>query len=311
MKKHSYKYKDRQVVQELESLYKKYYNGQLTHLKFSPFYNKDRVKYPYTVYWDGTDRKDTWDQYSTTGKVPGYVIKSLNINGVKNEINLQPIIKKYTDRPIEYIHNSYSFRDQEFPTDESINGAFGCSFTFGTGLHQEETWPSILSDRLGKKVWNFGLGGSGILTQLRIFLYFVEKLDFDNIFLYSPSNQVRWEWQSWDYKHDTEFYELWTPHRTNCSEELSIALGNPSNYTFMSFMAMMTFAKVCKDRNINFYVISAEDPVVSTDFRTDFSFFPDEEVPILFARDLQHYGTFFHESITEIFLKKIRNKLVF
>lgn len=311
MKKHSYKYKDRQVVQELESLYKKYYNGQLTHLKFSPFYNKDRVKYPYTVYWEGTDRKDTWDQYSTTGKVPGYVIKSLNIHGLKNEINLQPIIKKYTDRPIEYILNSYSFRDQEFPTDESINGAFGCSFTFGTGLHQEETWPSILSDRLGKKVWNFGLGGSGILTQLRIFLYFVEKLDFDNIFLYSPSNQVRWEWQSWDYKHDTEFYELWTPHRTNCSEELSIAFGNPSNYTFMSFMAMMTFAKVCKDHNINFYVISAEDPVQSTDFRTDFSFFPDEEVPILFARDLQHYGTFFHESITEIFLKKIRNKLVF
>lgn len=295
----------------MESVYKKYYNAQLTDLKFSPFYNKDREIYPYTLYWDGTDRQDTWEEISTSGKVPGYIKKKLAVRGINSKINLQPIIKKYTDRPIEYIHNSHSFRDQEFPTDESINGAFGCSFTFGTGLHQEETWPSILSDKLGKKVWNFGLGGSGILTQLRIFLYFVDKLDFDNIFLYSPSNQVRWEWQGWDYKHDTEFYELWTPYDTNNPEVLSIALGNPSNYTFMSFMAMMTFAKVCKDHNINFYVISAEDPVVSTDYRTDFSFLPDEEVPILFARDFQHYGTFFHESITEIFLKKIRNKLVF
>jgi len=295
----------------LDSVYNKYYNAELTDLKFSPFHNKRREPYPYTTYWDGTDRKDTWEVYSTTGKVPGYIKEDLNLRGIKNEINLQPIIKKYTDRPIEYILNSHSFRDQEFPTDQSINGAFGCSFTFGTGLHQEETWPSILSDRLGKKVWNFGLGGAGILTQLRIFLYFVKKLDFDNIFWYTPSNQVRWEWQAWDYEHDTEFYQLWSPHDTIQPAELSIALGNPSNYSFMYFMAMMTFEKVCKDHNINFYVISTQDPLVSTDYRTDFSFFPDDEVPILFARDLAHYGTFFHEAITEIFLNKVKNKLVF
>lgn len=79
----------------------------------------------------------------------------------------------------------------------------------------------------------------------------------------------------------------------------------------MYFMAMMTFEKVCIDHNINFYVISAQDPLMSTDCRTDFSFFPDDEVPILFSRDLQHYGTFFHEAITEIFLNKVKNKLVF
>ena len=79
----------------------------------------------------------------------------------------------------------------------------------------------------------------------------------------------------------------------------------------MYFMAMMTFEKVCRDHNINFYVISAEDPLMSTDYRTDYSFFPDDEVPILFARDIQHLGTFFHEAIAEIFFKKVKGKLVF
>ena len=311
MKKYSYKYYDRHVTQELDGVYKKYYNAELTDLKFSPFHNIDREPYPYTRYWDGTDREALWKDYSSTGKAPVFIKKILRARGLKKEINLQSLIKKYTDRPIEYHLNSNSLRDQEFPTEESINGAFGCSFTFGTGLHQEETWPSILSDKLGKKVWNFGLGGSGVLTQLRMFLYFVKKLDFDNIFWYTPANQVRWEWQAWDYEHDTEFYRSWTPHDTIQPKELSIALGNPSNHSFMYFMVMMTFEKVCRDHNIDLYVISKQDPLVSTYYRTDLTHLPDDEVPILFARDIQHYGTFYHEAIAEIFLKKVKGKLVF
>jgi hypothetical protein len=65
---------------------------------------------------------------------------------------------------IEYHANSWGFRSSvEFDhVPEPCIVALGCSFTFGVGLHEHQTWPSVLGERLGVRVVNLGMPGHSI-----------------------------------------------------------------------------------------------------------------------------------------------------
>ena len=41
-------------------------------------------------------------------------------------------------------------------------GCFGCSFTYGSHLKYEDTWPALLQKTLGMKTANFGVPGGGV-----------------------------------------------------------------------------------------------------------------------------------------------------
>ena len=60
--------------------------------------------------------------------------------------------------PIEYKTNKNGFRDVHFSNEPGV-ACFGCSNTFGTGLHSDQTWPSRLQKKLGQKTWNLGTPG--------------------------------------------------------------------------------------------------------------------------------------------------------
>jgi|TARA_B100001094_G_C18163198_1_gene790542 hypothetical protein len=49
------------------------------------------------------------------------------------------------------------FRD---PISDSETACFGCSFTSGTAIEKDQTWPSILASLTGDDVKNYGIGGS-------------------------------------------------------------------------------------------------------------------------------------------------------
>ena len=49
-----------------------------------------------------------------------------------------------------------------FKNNKNCIGAFGCSFTFGDGLKEEETWPYLLEKEKKIKILNFGTSGSGM-----------------------------------------------------------------------------------------------------------------------------------------------------
>ncbi len=76
---------------------------------------------------------------------------------------------------IEYRYNSQGFRDEEF-RDTECGIALGCSFTEGVGVAADQTWPSRLQSILGVKIWNLGIGGTGIATCYRAMDHFITRL---------------------------------------------------------------------------------------------------------------------------------------
>lgn len=71
--------------------------------------------------------------------------------------------------PFNYAINANGYRGAEFPNETDI-AAFGCSFTFGSGLPEHMLWNKVLSDELGKTSVNFGVPSASIETITDIFL---------------------------------------------------------------------------------------------------------------------------------------------
>ncbi|MED5420265.1 MAG: GDSL-type esterase/lipase family protein, partial [Pseudomonadota bacterium] len=53
--------------------------------------------------------------------------------------------------------------------------AIGDSFTYGYGVSSEESWPAQLADRLNRTVYNYGVGGYGIVHYRWLFDLALEK----------------------------------------------------------------------------------------------------------------------------------------
>jgi hypothetical protein len=77
--------------------------------------------------------------------------------------------------PITYSYNSHGFRDEELD-DRPCGMALGCSFTEGIGVRQEHTWPWVLGETVDHKVWNLGIGGTGIDTCYRVMEFWIPLL---------------------------------------------------------------------------------------------------------------------------------------
>lgn len=74
----------------------------------------------------------------------------------------------YIDSDIEYCLNSEGLRSEEFQSEPSII-FLGCSFTFGLGLRQSDTWPWIVSEAMGLRMNNLAVCGGSNDTAFRMF----------------------------------------------------------------------------------------------------------------------------------------------
>lgn len=70
----------------------------------------------------------------------------------------------WLDQTINYTVNSWGFRsDREYDAvQEPCIVTLGCSFTYGTGLHEHQTWPRLLASRMGVGLVNLAVPGHGL-----------------------------------------------------------------------------------------------------------------------------------------------------
>lgn len=88
--------------------------------------------------------------------------------------------------PFNYFLNDYGFREDSFPTNTSL-AAFGCSFTFGTGLPKNRLWHQLLADKQNVRCLNFGLPGRSIASIVDMFLIASKHINIDTAVFLLPS----------------------------------------------------------------------------------------------------------------------------
>jgi hypothetical protein len=81
----------------------------------------------------------------------------------KNLITM-PADWPYRTKEIRYDVNSLGYRTKEFDDINQNNFfiAYGCSFTYGVGLAEDEIWTSTVANELGIECLNLGMGACGM-----------------------------------------------------------------------------------------------------------------------------------------------------
>ena len=291
---------------EFDETLRKYYSSQLSQLKVTPSYNPSKVKYPFTLWFESTDTYENW-QSTLNGVVSESTLEVWKHRKYDLNMKVDRLVDFYTKNKISYKLNSDGFRYKEFDQfNGEVNLALGCSFTFGTGLINEHTWPFLLEQELNEPIFNLGLPGVGIMFQVRIFLHYLRKHKIKKVFLYSPHEQVRYEWVDYDHHNDTEMYRVWYPGSSDKTDEsLNYVLSNEANSSYMRLMCLSTIEKVCKIKGIKLYTISNYDPYSFKPLKVN-----TENIHTALARDLKHLGVDFHNNITGRFIELMNTKYI-
>jgi hypothetical protein len=133
------------------------------------------------------------------------------------------IITKYdsdNSLSVQYNFNDYGYRasfDYESILDSEKIVCIGCSFTEGVGLLETETWPYLLSQKIGLPYLNLGVAGGSdeyVIWQIKNVL---DNIQSKNIFVLSPPIGRFFELtdlefenkQSWDVETPTKTYSNW------------------------------------------------------------------------------------------------------
>jgi hypothetical protein len=118
---------------------------------------------------------------------------------------------------VEYKFNDYGYRasfDYDPLLDSEKIVCIGCSFTEGVGLHENETWPHILSQQIGLPYLNLGVAGGSQGYVMWQIMNVINNIQSKNIFVLSPPWGRFFELtdsefenkQSWDVETETKTY---------------------------------------------------------------------------------------------------------
>ena len=134
--------------------------------------NKPQHDIHQSGHWSGTDREEVWHE---------------NMQIPERREYFQ---KRGWDRPdaIYYRINQQGFRGDDFDESQEHIVTFGCSFTFGVGLSEEQTWPYMLAKYLNLPVYNLALGGASADRCYSLAEYWLPKLKPRAVYMLTPFN---------------------------------------------------------------------------------------------------------------------------
>lgn len=204
----------------------------------------------------------------------------------------------WIDCKLEYKYNSYGFRSEEF--DFNIKSKpilfFGCSHTVGIGLHVEQTFPYIVSQKLNLPYYNLGVAGGANNTIFRLAHSYIPRLRPSKaVILYTYNERTEFALSEYNKikkyipnypdtlpeKKYNDWYESWATH--------------PFNGKIQRAMVSNALQNICRKQDVELY----EFDVVDKSF---------EDTTIDHARDLLHFGPKTHVLWADIMIEAILNK---
>ena len=190
--------------------------------------------------------------------------------------------------PIYYDINQYGFRCGVFPEEECRESItfLGCSLTQGIGIHKENTWPSLLANKLGLREINLGIPGGSTDSAFRVYNEWqtIHKSKLTCLLL-PPCNRM-------ELISNNKWANIgnWTSKGYNLADEVLVKLLDP----------ILTEVRV--ERNVAAIKWVAQE-TDSTLITIDYTSTEMEEDQL--GRDNKHPGEQWHKLIAEEFYDKI------
>jgi hypothetical protein len=211
----------------------------------------------------------------------------------------------YANKSFNYTYNSLGYRTKELSevNDREFFVVYGCSYTEGVGLAEDEIYHYLLSQQLNVPYLNYGCGGSAPSLQLMNTTLFVKNTD-------KLPKFVLMQWPTDDRctlpgDSKLDFIGSWTSDKNNASAydfyKHWIADGRSQNHSLISVYAadllwksvgVPVFHFTLHDNKINIPEFRSKEIVKKP---------PNE----LSARDIFHPGPNWHLEIANWLLNKI------
>lgn len=236
------------------------------------------------LHHNGLEHANTRDNWFGTDSYPQF-LKNCSTAETSNQLKN---LGWHDKGCINYHFNSHGFRCAEF-TQESWGVAVGCSFTLGVGLPVSKTWPSVLTEMLGRPIWNLGVGGAAMDTAFRVIDHYIDMLRPKIVLLLTPPAD-RFEY----FSGSTSRVVLPSNahnHDPNCIGYIKTYLSSDKNTKINFAKNLLAMQQICHKH---------ETPFVFLDLQ-------DQELDC-HARDLLHAGVAWHTQLAAKFHDQITQK---
>ncbi len=200
------------------------------------------------------------------------------------------------------------------PSGKKNVAIFGCSFTYGVGLDENQTWVHKVSQHNTKRLryWNLGQPGASADTITRL-VYASEKVVFPNIII------IMWPAISRRERLDTYIQNVLGSHETLKYENYNTDKNNFLKNVFL----VEKFAEKNNCKTMHCFAIDYVEfrtpknkPEVLENYtlRNCWPYWDSrtqrqKKVKPSYAKDGLHYGEEHHTRFAELFLQRFANKL--
>ena len=197
---------------------------------------------------------------------------------------------------IDYRINKQGFRCEHFSDEEGIL-FLGCSYTFGVGLHEYQTWGYKVADHFGVKCWNLGIPGHG-LDLHSYFLQYHLKSELPNIkaicVLQPPPDRI-----SLIHEHGKELviHDYFTLIDSNVQDQNTFTHRDflhslELTYDMNNLKNLKIIEDYCIKENIQYVYIDPRNTNIVLHGKS-------------FARDCQHHGEFENTNIANKVIEQL------
>ena len=209
----------------------------------------------------------------------------------------------WTEESVIYEFNSLGYRSVEFEDLDTFKVcSYGCSYTFGLGIRQEDTWPEQFKQLLGAVKgevtnFNFGLPATSADFIARMIHSSIPVINPNLVLVlfpfygrseyFEPDGSMRKRYPN--NKLDKEYYEIWGNHHDFRNNFMK-------NFFFIKYFLEL--------HNIPWLCTTCDDSITDElrtkdNYAGDFSLVEND-----WARDMSHPGPLSNKRIAELFFKK-------
>jgi hypothetical protein len=209
----------------------------------------------------------------------------------------------WTEDCVSYNLDRYGFRGNNLPSSAVENSlmALGCSQTFGIGIKEEQTWPTLLGKHLDIPAYNLGAPGMGYETMFRLLHHWWPKIRSKNVFMFvNPSCRREFfnencDWPAWSTVSASPH------HMENFEDRVLMMFLNEKNCTASKQRAVYAIKGFCDVNDINLFGVDIypcpiEDVTKYPAFMEHTKWFRMDV-----ARDNAHHGPIFNEKLADYF----------